>query len=235
MIRPFNLMFALRRTATILSIGILTMTLMAGLSGILIAFNYQPAAGASYRSLQEIATNTNFGWLIEGMHHYAGNLVIALGLIQMVVMFLSRQFKRNWLIAWIAVIGFILSAIGLDWTAMVLDWTQTGFWRLSVELGTIEAIPFVGSLLREIITGGGGISTATLLRLYTIHSYILSLGAVSLAIAHLAGTVLQDRQEQQDRFEQRKLQVEDTLNRLVQENPALNTTVTEEAETSNKN
>jgi cytochrome b6 len=216
MIRPYNPMFTLRRTATILAIGILTMTLLAALSGVLIAFNYQPAAGASYRSLQQIATETNFGWLIEGLHHYAGNLVIALGLVQMVVMFLSRQFKRNWLIAWVAVIGFILAAIGLDWTAMVLDWTQTGFWRFSVELGTIEAIPFIGSTLRDILTGGGGISTATLLRLYTLHSYILSLGAVGLAIAHLVGTVLQDRQEQQARFDQRKRQLEDTLNRLVQ-------------------
>ncbi len=234
MIRPFNPMFALRRTATILSIGILTMTLLAAISGMLIAFNYQPAAGASYRSLQEIANNTNFGWLIEGIHHYAGNLVIAMGLIQMVVMFLSRQFKRNWLIAWIAVIGFILAAIGLDWTAMVLDWTQTGFWRLSVELGTIEAIPFIGSTLRDIITGGGGISTATLLRLYTIHSYILSLGAVGLAIAHLAGTVLQDRQEQQVRFEQRKHQLEQTLNRLVREKEVTQHQQTE-AEATRKN
>jgi cytochrome b6 len=226
-------MFALRRTATILSVGILTMTLLAAVSGILIAFNYQPAAGASYRSLQQIATDTNFGWLIEGLHHYAGNLVIALGLIQMVVMFLSRQFKRNWLIAWVAVIGFILAAIGLDWTAMVLDWTQTGFWRLSVELGTIEAIPLIGSTLRDIITGGGGISTATLLRLYTIHSYILSFGAVGLAIAHLVGTVRQDCQEQQVQFEQRKRQLEDTLNRLVQEKEATQTTEIEVKTSSN--
>lgn len=212
-----NPLFVLRRTSTVVAVSILTLTLVSALTGLLIAINYQPIAGGAYQSLEHITQQVEFGWLVQGLHKYAGNFVIALGLVQLVLMFLGRQFRSSWLIAWISGIFLILASIGLDWTAMALSWTQEGFWRLKIELGTIEAIPFIGSTLREIVTGGGGINTSTLLRLYTLHSYILSLGAMGLAIAHLVGILFQDRQEQQTKEEQRKRLVEDSLNRLIKE------------------
>ncbi|ERT09330.1 cytochrome b/b6/petB domain protein [Lyngbya aestuarii BL J] len=212
-----NPLFVLRRTSTVVAVSILTLTLVSALTGLLIAINYQPIAGGAYQSLEQITQQVEFGWLVQGLHKYAGNFVIALGLVQLVLMFLGRQFRSSWLIAWISGIFLILASIGLDWTAMALSWTQEGFWRLKIELGTIEAIPFIGSTLREIVTGGGGINTSTLLRLYTLHSYILSLGAMGLAIAHLVGILFQDRQEQQTKEEQRKRLVEDSLNRLIKE------------------
>ncbi|MGB3188357.1 MAG: cytochrome b N-terminal domain-containing protein [Limnoraphis sp.] len=215
--QKINPLFVLRRTSTVVAVSILTLTLVSALTGLLISINYQPIAGGAYHSLEQITQQVEFGWLVQGLHKYAGNFVIALGLVQLVLMFLGRQFRSSWLIGWISGIFLILAAIGLDWTAMALSWTQEGFWRLKIELGTIEAVPFIGSTLREIVTGGGGINTSTLLRLYTLHSYILSLGAMGLAIAHLVGILFQDRQEQQTKEEQRKRLVEDSLNRLIKE------------------
>ena len=98
----------------------------------------------------------------------------------------------------------MLVAIGLGWTAMILDWTQEGYWRLSVELGTVEAIPFIGSLLRDTLTGGSGINTDTVLHQYTLHSYILPVLAIALTVIHLGGLILQDIQEKRTQFEQGK-------------------------------
>jgi cytochrome b6 len=78
---------------------------------------------------------------------------------------------------------------------MILDWSQLGYWRLSIELQTIEAIPFIGSQLRDILTGGGAINTATVEHLYTIHSYILSVSAIAIAITHLGALLVQERQQ----------------------------------------
>ena len=192
MTNKIDLTFALRRVTTIVAVSILTVTLIAAISGTLLAFHYQPVAGSAYRSLEQISTELPFGWLIRGIHENAGNFAIALGLIQVVLMFASRQFSRSWLTAWIGGILFVLVAIALGWTAMIFDWTQEGFWRLSIELGTIEAIPFFGSLLREIMTGGNGISTLAVLRQYTMHSYVLPLAAIALAVIHLRGLILQD-------------------------------------------
>lgn len=187
--------FVLRRVATILAIVILTLSLTTAFTGVLLAFYYEPTAGGAYNSLKVIATEIPNGWLIQRIHNIAGNGVIGVSLVQIVVMFLGERFNRNWLTAWISGILFTLCAIALGWTAMLLDWTQIGYWRFKVELGTIETIPVIGSQLRDIITGGGAINTLTVQHLYTLHSYMLSIGAVILAIIHLGGLLLQEKEE----------------------------------------
>lgn len=184
----------LRRIATVLSVVILSLCLIYVSTGILLSFYYEPTAGGAYRSLRMIDNEVAYGWLFHRAHDISGNFMIAIALVQIVVMFLGRQFRNSWLVAWISGIFFTLSAIGLDWTAMILDWTQEGYWRFNIELGNIEAIPFVGTLLREIITGGGAISSLTVLHLYTLHNYLISIAAVIFAVVHLAALLWQERQ-----------------------------------------
>ncbi|NEO25971.1 MAG: cytochrome bc complex cytochrome b subunit [Kamptonema sp. SIO4C4] len=186
----------LKRTATILAVAILTLALLAAVTGALLGYYYQPTAGGAYESLQTISDAVSSGWLVHSLHKLAGNGIIGLALVQMVVMFLGRQFRPSWLVAWVGGIALILTTIGLGWTAMILDWTQTGYWRLSVELGTIEAIPFLGQTLRNILTGGG-ISTDTVIHVYALHSYVLSVAAIALAVIHLGGLVVQETEFKQ--------------------------------------
>jgi cytochrome b6 len=183
----------LRRLATVLSVVIITLSLVAASTGILLSFYYEPAAGRAYQSLKLITEQVQYGWLFRKAHNIAGNGVIAIALVQIVVLFLGRQFRKSWLSAWISGIFFTLIAIGLSWTAMLLSWDQEGFWRFSIELGTIEAIPLIGSQLREILTGGA-ISTLTIQRLYTIHSYILSIAAIIISVVHLFSLLWQEKQ-----------------------------------------
>lgn len=188
-----DIAFILRRTSTILAVATLTLTLVAAVTGILLAFYYQPTAGGAYDSLKQLSAEVANGWLIRSVHNSAGDWLIVVALIQLVVMFLGERFRRSWLTAWISGILLILAAIGLSWTAMILDWSQLGFWRLRIELGTIEAIPLIGDQLREILTGGS-LGSLTVAHMYTIHSYVLSVGAMVLAIVHLIGLVWQERE-----------------------------------------
>ena len=193
-----SLAFVLRRLSTILAVAMLTLTLVAASSGVLLAFYYEPIAGGAHESLELIDKTIPFGWLVHTLHNLSGNLIIGVALIQIVVMFLGERFRRSWLTAWVSGILLTLSAIGLSWTAMILSWDQIGFWRLKIELGTIEAIPLIGAQLREILTGGA-IGTATVQHFYTLHSYVISIGAVVLAIVHLVGLVFQEKELQEER------------------------------------
>jgi cytochrome b6 len=189
--------FLLRRLATILAVAILTLSLIAAFTGVLLAFYYEPTAGGAYNSLKAITTQIPNGWLIQRLHSTAGNGIIAVSLVEIVVMFLGERFRRSWIVAWISGILLTLTAITLGWTAMLLDWTQIGYWRFTIELGSIEAIPLIGSPLRNIITGGEAINTLTVHRLYTLHSYVLSGGALILAMIHLGSLLIQEREEKQ--------------------------------------
>jgi quinol-cytochrome oxidoreductase complex cytochrome b subunit len=183
-----------RRLATILAVGILSLCLIYISTEILLAFYYEPTAGGAYESLKRINTQVPYGWLFHRAHDISGNAVIAVALVQIVVMFLGRQFRTSWLTAWISGIFLTLSVIGLDWTGMLLDWTQEGYWRFSIELGTIEAIPVIGGQLRDILTGGGAISTVTVTHLYTIHSSLLTVAALILAVVHLSALIWQEQE-----------------------------------------
>lgn len=184
----------LRRIATIGAIALLTLASIAALSGIAIAFYYQPTAAAAHQSLAQIESIIPNGWLILSLHNWAGNSIIVVSLIQIVVLFLGRQFRRSWLTAWISGILLTLSTIGLGWTAMILAWNQLGFWRLKVELSIIESVPVVGTAIRNILTGGSGINTTTIVHFYTIHSYVLSIAAIALSLIHLAALITQEQE-----------------------------------------
>lgn len=189
--------FLVRRLATLGAIATLSLCLLAALTGVLLAFYYTPSASEAFDSIERIATEIPNGWLIRSLHDIAGNGLIVVSLVQIVVMFLGRQFRFGWLTAWISGITLTLSAIALSWTAINLEWTQTGYWRLNLELKIIESIPAIGQFLRQLLIGGEGISTVTLQHLFTLHSYVLSIVAVLLAIVHLSGLLIQEAQSRQ--------------------------------------
>lgn len=219
--------FIFRRLSTILAVTILTLTFIAATSGILLAFYYQPSAGGAYDSLKMIDETIPYGWLVHTLHNLSGNLAIVVGLVQIVVMFIGERFRRSWLTAWISGILFTLTTIGLSWTAMILTWDQLGYWRLKIELGTIEAIPFIGAQLRDALTGGS-VGTVTVEHLYTLHSYVISIGAVGLAIVHLVGLLFQEKEIQDEKaaaLAQVQEQAEDDAKQSIESNSDARVTV----------
>ncbi len=198
--------YILQRTATLLAVAELTLCAIAGITGILLAFYYQPTALEAYKSLTAIVNEVNNGSLILSIHNLAGNGLIVLAGIQIVIMFLGRQFLLSWLTAWISGICLTLTAIGLSWTAIVLNWEQTSFWRFKIELGIVASIPIVGSTLRNILSGGNSINSITLQHMYALHSYILVIIAVFLSVTHLTALIYQEQnwkpEDKQFRFMQ---------------------------------
>jgi len=183
--------YILRRVATLLSVAILTLCLMAAVTGILLSFYYEPTATGANASLVTITKDVTNGWLVRTVHDIAGNVLVVLGLLQLVVLFLSRRFQPAWLTAWVSNIALTLSAIGLGWTAMILDWSQIGYWRFKLELGSIQAIPAIGNQLRAILTGGS-LGTMTVQHMFTLHSYVLAIVAITVAIIQLLSLLQQE-------------------------------------------
>jgi len=64
--------FIWQRLATILSVAIVTLSLIATITGILLSFYYEPAAGRAYQALKWIDTEVPNGLLIHSIHNNAG-------------------------------------------------------------------------------------------------------------------------------------------------------------------
>ncbi len=183
----------LQRTATLLAVAELTLCAIAALTGIMISFYYQPTALGAYESLSMIVKDVTNGSLILSLHNIAGHSLIVLALVQIIVMFLGREFFPSWLTAWLSGIFLTLTAMGLSWTAIVLNWEQTGFWSLKVESNIIASMPLVGTVIRRILLGGDGINNLTLQHMYTLHSYVLTLASILLSIIHLTALICQEQ------------------------------------------
>ncbi len=186
----------LQRSATLLAVVALTLVLLAGITGILLAFYYVPTAQEANESLRWINDSVPGGGLIHSLHDVAGNAIIIVALLQIFVMFFGRVLQPAWFVAWLSGGFLALSAIGLGWTAMILDWDQIGYWRLKVEMGTLGSLPVLGPILKAVFLGGDSITSTTVAHMYTIHSYLLSGAALLLSVMHLVALVYQEQQSQ---------------------------------------
>jgi cytochrome b6 len=182
--------FLLRKLATILAIAMFGLCLIAAITGVSIAFYYTPSTTGAYSSIEYINNQVNNGWLIRSLHNIAGNGLIVVSLVQIIVMFVGREMLGGWIVGWISGIFLTLTAIGLGWTAMNLEWSQLGYWRLNIELSIIESVPLIGQFLRQLLLGGDTVNTISLEHLYTIHSYLLAAVALGLSLIHLASTFI---------------------------------------------
>jgi cytochrome b6 len=194
LMKTIDYRLALQRITTILAVVALTLVALASVTGILLAFYYEPTAAGANRSLEFITQYVSGGSTIRSIHDIAGNALIVVALLELVALFLGRQFRPSWLSAWISGIFLVLVAIGASWTAIILDWDQTGYWRFKLEMKTVEALPLIGAELRQILTGGT-VSSLTVQHMYTLHSYVLAAIAVALSIFHLATLVYQERDQ----------------------------------------
>jgi cytochrome b6 len=186
----------LQRLATLLAVVALTLVLLAGVTGILLAFYYVPTAQGANESLHWINDAVPGGALIHSLHDVAGNAIIIVALLQIFVLFFGRVLQSAWFVAWLSGGFLALSVIGLGWTAMILDWDQIGYWRLKVEMGTLGSLPVLGPILKAVFLGGDSITSTTVAHMYTIHSYLLAGVALLLAVVHLVALVSQERRSQ---------------------------------------
>lgn len=178
----------LRKLATMLAIAIFTLCLLAAVTGVLLAFYYTPGTTTAHSSIAYIDDQVANGWLVRSLHNIAGNGLIAVSLLQIIVMFFGRHLVGGWIVSWVSGIFLTLTAIGLGWTAINLEWSQLGYWRLKIELSIIESVPLIGQFLRQLLLGGEAIGSMTLQHLFMIHSYVLAVVAVGLSIVHLVST-----------------------------------------------
>ena len=173
---------------------VLTCFLIQVATGFAMTFYYRPSVVDAFASVEYIMTSVNFGWLIRSIHRWSASMMVLMLVLHVFRVYLTGGFKKPRELTWVTGVTLSVVTVSFGVTGYSLPWDQVGFWRFNIELGTIEAIPFIGQQLREILTGGSGVSTLTVQRLYTIHSYVLSTAAIVLSVVHLVSVLWVEKQ-----------------------------------------
>ncbi len=149
------------------------MFLVLAVTGILLLMYYRPTTAEAYASVVYIANEVPFGWLIRGLHFWAGNLMIVMVILHMLRVFFYGAYKPPRDLNWIAGFVLLMVTLAFGFTGYLLPWNQISYWATTVGTEIPGAIPLVGDTLKYLTRGGAEVSQTTLTRFFAIHVVIL--------------------------------------------------------------
>ncbi|MEE8449463.1 MAG: cytochrome b N-terminal domain-containing protein [Thermodesulfobacteriota bacterium] len=149
------------------------MFLVLAVTGILLLMYYRPTTAEAYASVVYITNEVPFGWLIRGLHFWAGNLMIIMVILHMLRVFFYGAYKSPRDLNWIAGFVLFMLTLGFGFTGYLLPWNQISYWATTVGTEIPGAIPLVGDTLKYLTRGGAEVSQTTLTRFFAIHVVIL--------------------------------------------------------------
>lgn len=155
-------------------------------TGVLLMTGYVPSAKDAWGSVMFIQYQTDFGWLIRGLHHFGSQammVLLALHMLQVVIAGAHLPPREiNWWLG-LALMGLVL---GMGLTGYLLPWDQKGYFATRVATSIMAEVPVIGREMQTLLVGGPEYGTPTLTRFYALHVAILPALIVVLLIAHLA-------------------------------------------------
>ncbi len=142
-------------------------------TGILLSLYYQSSPAAVGESIAFLMRDVSWGWLIRGLHHWAGQAMILAVAVRVVHLFWTAGYARGRAWAWYAGVLLFWSSTVATLSGDLLPWDETAYWRVTRLIAGLEAIPLVGSFLAEVVRGGTEVTATTLARTYSAHALFL--------------------------------------------------------------
>jgi quinol-cytochrome oxidoreductase complex cytochrome b subunit len=158
--------------------------LLQALSGIVLAFYYQPTPERAYASIFYISHFVNYGWFIRSVHVWGSRLMVVFIVIHMLRVYVSAAYKhpREW--NWVAGVFLFIITMAFGLTGSLLPWDQKAYWGTTGAIAFIEKTPLVGERLSYFIVGGHTIGAAALSRFYSGHIMLLPAATAVLLFLH---------------------------------------------------
>jgi quinol-cytochrome oxidoreductase complex cytochrome b subunit len=192
----FTLTWGLGGTAAVL------VFLLMG-TGLLLKFFYEPFPGRAYDSILWLQNQVLFGQLIRNIHHWSANLLLIVVFLHFLRVFFTGAFHAPRQFNWIIGLTLLLTVLLSNFTGYLLPWDQLAYWAITISIGMLEYVPFVGEALRGVVLGGREIGPATLSNFYAIHTAVLPGCIIILMAFHFwrvrkAGSLVVPRRPEED-------------------------------------
>ena len=155
-------------------------------SGILLLMYYRPTTGEAYKSVVEITNVVPLGWLVRGIHFWAGNLMVITVTLHLLKVLITGAYKPPRDFNWLTGVMLFLLTLLFAFSGYLLPWNQISYWATTVGTETFGTVPFVGESLKYFIRGGPDVSQITLTRFFALHVVILPLISFLFLILHFA-------------------------------------------------
>ena len=155
------------------------------ITGVLLMIYYRPGIEEAYQSIRYIMTDVRLGWLVRGVHKWAGDLLIIVILLHLLRVYFYGAYKHPREPNWLSGVLLLCFVIGFGFTGTLLPWDQKAFWTINYAKEALSSVPVLGRLFLDFLWGGPELGSAALLRFYVFHVGILPWIFAPLLLLHL--------------------------------------------------
>ncbi len=155
-----------------------------GVTGIMLAFYYQPTPAGAYASVQFIENEVRLGAAVRMIHHWSANGMIVMAFAHMLRVFITGAYKPPRELNWVSGVLLLTLTLAFGFTGYLLPWDQRAYWATTVGTEIAGALPVIGELALVILRAGWNISSLTLSRFFALHVLVLPLITITIMGLH---------------------------------------------------
>jgi quinol-cytochrome oxidoreductase complex cytochrome b subunit len=154
-------------------------------TGILLAFYYQPSPAAAYESIRYITEDASFGWYLRGLHKWGATLMIAAVVLHQMRVFFTGAYRRPRELNWMVGMTLLVCTLLLGFTGYSLVFEQLSYWGATVAANISDTVPVVGPLMKQALLGGETYNDRTLSRFFILHGAVLPVLLILVLMMHI--------------------------------------------------
>lgn len=154
-------------------------------TGILLAFYYQPAPESAYESVRYITQEASYGWYFRSLHKWGATLMIAAVILHQMRVYFTGAYRRPREVNWLIGMALLMCTLLTGFTGYSLVFEQLSYWGATVAGNISSAVPVVGEFAKEMLLGGDVYNERTLSRFYILHAAVLPTTIVLLIGVHI--------------------------------------------------
>ena len=155
-------------------------------TGVLLAFYYQPSPATAYESVRYITEEASFGWYLRGLHRWGATLMIAAVVLHQMRVFFTGAYRKPRELNWMIGMTLLTCTLMLGFTGYSLVFEQLSYWGATVGANIAASVPIVGEPMKEMLLGGEVYNEHTLPRFFVLHAAVLPVLLVLLLGIHIA-------------------------------------------------
>lgn len=155
-------------------------------TGILLAFYYQPAPETAYQSVRRITEEVNYGWYIRSVHKWAATLMIAAVILHQMRVYFTAAYRKPREINWMIGMCLLLVTLVIGFTGYSLVFEQLSYWGATVAANICDTVPYVGVYAKQLLLAGDRYNENTVSRFYILHAAVLPATMIALLVLHIS-------------------------------------------------
>lgn len=154
-------------------------------TGILLAFYYEPSSKAAYESVRYISEEAAFGWYLRSVHKWGATLMIAAVILHQMRVYFTGAYRKPRELNWLVGMCLLLCTLVTGFTGYSLVYEQLSFWGATVGANITDTVPVIGGFMKKLMLAGDGYNDRTLPRFFMLHAAVLPATIVLLLGIHI--------------------------------------------------